>query len=373
MPSIINSDSGAVTGSAGLKFTAAADGILEIQNDGVASLVIADQYIKVPVGNTAGRANVIGALRFNNESNVFEAYNGSAWNNISEISLPEVEYLVIGGGGGGGGGFAINACGGGGGAGAYREGASVLNISVSNTITSYIVTVGAGGTGGVGSAGSRAGLGGDSVFSDINSNGGAGGGTYQASGTLTMPGISNGNASGSGGGGAGSDVSTPGGAGGTYGNSGGSHTGTGTSNGTTSSGGGGGAGSDGGNGIAGAAGGSGGSGANSSITGSVVTRAGGGQGGSAISSSSGGGSGGGGGGTGGAGSPNTGSGGGGASHPGPTTTGGAGGSGVVILKYSNTYTISNPGGGLTFTTDSANVAGYSITTFTAGTGTIQFS
>lgn len=48
-------------------------------------------------------------------------------------------------------------------------------------------------------------------------------------------------------------------------------------------------------------------------------------------------------------------------------------SGVVILKYPNTRTISNPGGGLTFTTDSANVAGYRITTFTAGTGNIQFN
>jgi hypothetical protein len=45
----------------------------------------------------------------------------------------------------------------------------------------------------------------------------------------------------------------------------------------------------------------------------------------------------------------------------------------VILKYPDDRTISNPGGGLTFTTDSANVAGYKITTFTAGTGTIQFS
>jgi hypothetical protein len=53
--------------------------------------------------------------------------------------------------------------------------------------------------------------------------------------------------------------------------------------------------------------------------------------------------------------------------------GGNGGSGVVILKYPDTYTISNPGAGLTFTTDSANVAGYKITTFTAGTGNIQFT
>jgi hypothetical protein len=46
---------------------------------------------------------------------------------------------------------------------------------------------------------------------------------------------------------------------------------------------------------------------------------------------------------------------------------------VVIIKYSNSVTISNPGGGLTFTTDSSSVAGYNITTFTAGTGTVSFN
>jgi hypothetical protein len=64
-----------------------------------------------------------------------------------------------------------------------------------------------------------------------------------------------------------------------------------------------------------------------------------------------------------AGSVNTGSGGGGA---------GAGGSGVVIIKYSNIFTLSNPGGGLTFST-STSVSGFKVTTFTAGTGNIQFS
>jgi hypothetical protein len=53
-------------------------------------------------------------------------------------------------------------------------------------------------------------------------------------------------------------------------------------------------------------------------------------------------------------------------------SGGLGGSGVVILKYPDTKTISNPGGGLTFTTSTA-VSGYKITTFTAGTGNVQWS
>jgi hypothetical protein len=51
--------------------------------------------------------------------------------------------------------------------------------------------------------------------------------------------------------------------------------------------------------------------------------------------------------------------------------GGVGGSGIVILRYPDIYTISNPGGGLTFST--ATVGGEKITTFTAGTGGIQFS
>jgi hypothetical protein len=48
-----------------------------------------------------------------------------------------------------------------------------------------------------------------------------------------------------------------------------------------------------------------------------------------------------------------------------------GGSGVVIVRYPSIYTISNPGGGLTFTT--ATVGGDKVTTFTAGTGNILFS
>jgi hypothetical protein len=41
------------------------------------------------------------------------------------------------------------------------------------------------------------------------------------------------------------------------------------------------------------------------------------------------------------------------------------------LKYPASRTISNPGGGLTYST-STDVPGYKVTTFTAGTGNIQF-
>jgi hypothetical protein len=60
-----------------------------------------------------------------------------------------------------------------------------------------------------------------------------------------------------------------------------------------------------------------------------------------------------------------------AASPAPTTAGGAGGSGIVILKYPDTLTISNPGGGLTYST--ATAGGFSVTTFTAGTGDVQWS
>jgi hypothetical protein len=58
--------------------------------------------------------------------------------------------------------------------------------------------------------------------------------------------------------------------------------------------------------------------------------------------------------------------------PATGTNGGNGGSGVVIVKYPDTLTVSNPGGGLTFSTPGA-AGGFKVTSFTAGTGTIQFS
>jgi hypothetical protein len=55
---------------------------------------------------------------------------------------------------------------------------------------------------------------------------------------------------------------------------------------------------------------------------------------------------------------------------GAAKTGGSGGSGVVILRYLSTFTILNPGGGLTSIT--AVDGNFKVTTFTAGTGNIQF-
>jgi hypothetical protein len=44
---------------------------------------------------------------------------------------------------------------------------------------------------------------------------------------------------------------------------------------------------------------------------------------------------------------------------------------VVIIKYPDTVTISNPGGGLTYSTSTSG--GFSVTTFTAGTGNVSWS
>jgi len=262
----------------------------------------------------------------------------------------DVEYLVVAGGGTGGYGYyppiEYGVGGGGGGAGGYRTGTQSLLALATN----FTVTVG--------------GRGSNSIFDSITSARGGDGNCYNG----PFPG-------GSGGGGNGSPVgSRPGGSGNTpstspsQGNNGGSS--------TNNGGGGGGAGAVGNNGAG--PGGAGGAGLQSPITGSYYS--GGGGGGTTGNTNGGGGAGGGG--YGGsfnsgdwfAGSPggvNTGGGGGGGGNVGYDPTPGSGGSGIVVLKYPDTATISNPGGGLTFTTSSSG--GYKITSFTAGTGNVQWN
>jgi len=113
-----------------------------------------------------------------------------------------------------------------------------------------------------------------------------------------------------------------------------------------------------------------GSGTTSSITGTALSRSGGGGASRSQSGVDGGGNGGAQGQPGTNGAANRGGGGGGG-DPLNSQNGGSGGSGVVILRYPDTYTISNPGGGLTFTT--ATDGSDKITTFTAGTGNIEFA
>jgi hypothetical protein len=269
-------------------------------------------------------------------------------------------YLVIAGGGGGG-----KHQAGGGGAGGFRStvtntggGGSLETALTLNFATNYTVTVGAGGAG-TSTTNTSGTSGSNSVFSTITSTGGGGGSHYNSGAGLN-------GGSGGGAGGHGSSQQNGGTATANQGFNGGQGNGGGLGGG----GGGGGAGQVGAS-TATNAGGNGGNGVASSITGSSVTYAGGGGGGGVTPGN--GGSGGGGNGTklgtAGSGTVNTGSGGGGEGDA--VGTSGAGGSGIVILSYPSSFTITNSGGGLTFSTTTSG--SNKITSFTAGTGTIQFN
>ena len=268
-----------------------------------------------------------------------------------------IEYLVVAGGGGGGlGNGSYREGGGGGGAGGLKT--STLSIAPG---TSYALTVGAKGLGRTGSTGFGT-NGGDSIFSTITSTGGGAGAPHDTGG-----------AAGGSGGGAGCQGSSGGNASPAgQGNAGGA----GYQGSAAGAGGGGGAGGAGASGTSagGGAGGAGGAGLSSSITGSAVLYAAGGGGGAHVTSGAAGGVGAGRGGgqqtsvTATAASDNTGSGGGGG--PDTTNVGRDGGSGVVILKYPSTKTPIVTGS-LIATTSTA-VAGYKITSFNSGTGTVTF-
>ena len=311
------------------------------------------------------------------------------------INLPPltVDYLVVAGGAGGAG----DGGGGGGGAGGLRtsysnssslDGHTESSLSL-NTSTNYTVTVGSGG-GGTNSNSLTGNSGSNSVFSTITSTGGGGGG-YKAGGGI----------SGGSGGGAGRDsLGSNGGAAVTSPVTQGYAGGDGGGNSYSSAAGGGGASQVGSNGSSNGSGGDGGPGGdggnglivnilnstNSStssvgeISGSDVYYAGGG-GGAALNNDGGsGGIGGGGNGNrsdngsltaGSNGTPNTGGGGGGSRDD----SGYNGGSGVVILRYTSSYTISETtSGGNVLTFNTYTEGSDKVTTFTAGeNGTIQFS
>ena len=271
----------------------------------------------------------------------------------------DVDFLVVAGGGAGG----KWGPGGGGGAGGLRTsygttsggGSSNESSFQIQLSTNYNVTVGGGGT--ARSNGS------DSTFATITSTGGGRGAGDNSSPIGSSSGGSGGGGSGEGGGAtSGNGTANQGFAGGDGRAVSGSRAG----------GGGGGANSNGYNGASGQ-GGDGGSGLAVSITGSPVTYAGG--GGGATQSGSGGTADGGGG----AGQTDSST----ASNNGTDNTGGGGGgggstsanggSGVVILRYPNSLSIS-VGAGLVQSSGSPFTEGTDkISVFTAGTGTISFS
>ena len=264
-----------------------------------------------------------------------------------------VSYLVVAGGGGAGTGSTPAHAAGGGGAGGFREGknapvdsytASPLNApaGIPVSLTTYPITVGAGGPAGPGCATEQGVNGNNSVFSTITSAGGGG----SSGSSHTPPGFKmNGRAGGSGGGGS-SQGPTTGGAGNTppvsppQGNNGGTGT---DSPPNTKAGGGGGATAVGTGGVDNTSSGNGGAGATTCITGSPTAFAGGGGGGGSgpsgqqskgLGGVGGGGDGGCTGAPGVAGTANTGGGsGGGKGGPPVGTSGNNGGSGIVIIRY----------------------------------------
>jgi hypothetical protein len=257
-----------------------------------------------------------------------------------------VKYLVNAGGGGG--------SSGGGGAGGYRLSVtgelSGANSTAENLFsfllsTNYNVTVGAGGAVGV--------TGSDSIFGPVTSLGGGGGGA--GSSNTNSIGLTGG--SGGGGGSLATSSNSAGGSGtALQGFNGGA--GAYVVSVSQSGGGGGGAGGNGGN-SSGNTPGTSGAGLASSITGSSVTRAVGGVGGgdtATLRTDP---------------TANTGSGGFGSYFKSPTSySASAGASGVVILRYPNTLTITL-GAGLTGST--ATDGSDKVTTITAGTGNVSWA
>jgi hypothetical protein len=361
--------------------------------------------LEIAKGTTTERDAIssptLGLLRSNTTDHTMEVYTDNSgtpgWQALKEggsaiVPPLTVEYLVVAGGGAGG-----NGMGAGGGAGGliHNYGGTALTLTAGNN---YTVTIGAGATGV--STNTRV-NGSNSVFDTLIAIGGGGGSSLQMQ---RNSGPTTGADGGSGGGSGASDNGNysggaalqPSSSSGGFGNAGGSQNGNGTyypgaggggagAAGTTvtsySNGGnggiglqididgnnyywaaGGGDGYDGGNGGNGGTGGGGG--------GAVYAQYAGSGGGSAINS---GGNGGAGanrrGGNGGA---NTGSGGGGASWT--NTRGGDGGSGIVILRYPNSYQITfTAGASPAFSSSNATVGTDTVTTIIAGSGIITFS
>jgi len=328
--------------------------------------------LNASTGAITGTPTVLGTSNFSITATDAQNQGVARSFSIAVTAVIPVDFLVVAGGGGGGAGRSAGsyASGGGGGAGGYRTsagtsgggGSAEAAISVNSGIT-YTVTVGSGGAAGV-AGDNNAANGTNSVFATITSIGGGGGSAFN---TTTV-----GNIGGSGGGG-----TSAGGAGtSNQGYAGGSGSIAASQYG---SGGGGGAGAIGGLGTS-TNGGNGGNGVASSISGSSVTYAGGGGGGVYLNSGTPGlgGSGGGGNsvisgdGSGVAASVNTGGGGGGASlglpSPSVTPIGGQGGSGIVIIRYADSF----PAAASTTGSPTITVSGgYRIYRFTAS-GSITF-
>ena len=261
-------------------------------------------------------SNLFGVQKFNRAN--------QANNAVVSTGAFAASYLVIGGGAGGNRGLSNSNYGSGGAAGVQREGNTTFS-----PVTEYTITVGAGGAGASGGSGSAGSAGGSSSISVVSIT--ATGGNPAGGGSRT--------------GGSNADYS------------GGTHGGTWP--------GGGGAGSG-----ASATDRNGGAGRTATIIDSVQRGGGGGGGGFPSGGNNAGAGGAGGGGNGGetssvAGTANTGSGGGANDNYGAN-----GGSGLVIIKFPDTKTITV---GVGLTSSSVTSGGFKTVTFTAGTGIVSFT
>jgi hypothetical protein len=293
----------------------------------------------VIISYTSDTPRFVGGTLTTSGGNQIHTFTSSG--TLSPLTPVTAEYLVVAGGGGG----ATNI-GGGGGAGGLQTGSTTLY-----SVTTYVVTVGAGGSGGsgagdfVGSNGSNSILSGTGLTT-LTSTGGGGGGR-----NATPTNAGNGGSGGGAGEGSSFGTGTSG-----QGNNGGTAF---DASGAYGGGGGGGAGAVGANGSS-SSGGNGGVGVASSITGTSIYYAGGGGGGGIGTVGSGGNGGGGNanatsGGAGTSGTTNLGGGGG--AGGGSYGAGGAGGSGTVIISYAGSQVFN---GGLV-----TSSGGNTIHTFTA--------
>jgi hypothetical protein len=325
------------------------------------------RYFSGIISSNKPTTTIVSASGFFSMSDAAQAKVALAWPGSIAPVTTTVDYLVVAGGGGGG----LSSSAGGGGAGGLR---TATGFAVTSGIA-LTVTVGAGGTAGSAGAGGK---GNDSVFSSITATGGGYGAFDNATGG---PGGSGG------GGGLGSfNPNFAGGAGNTptttpsQGNNGGASIGNGSN--IFSGGGGGGAGAVGQtiNVSTSVRTANGGIGVISDYSGTPTYYAGGGGCGkdsraTGLTAGAGfGGLGGGGNGKtssatpGDSGTPNTGGGGATGVYDGGNSAGGAGGSGIVIIRYPNSFRdATSTTGAPTFT----NIGGYKIYTFTQS-GTITF-
>ncbi len=168
-------------GADSIVFMSSNNRIVTIDNTGV---TVNANSLVLPTGNTATRpANPItGEIRYNTTTSSFEVYTGTIWDGLTTRTTSvagtfiPADYLIVAGGGGGGGWL------GGGGAGGgvlYASDNSLFSPNVLYTITIGAGAVGKNSAGGAPSDGSNTSISGLGIADgSLTAIGGGGGGTY---------------------------------------------------------------------------------------------------------------------------------------------------------------------------------------------------